>query len=53
MVKTGQKYIANEDIKVTCMTSWRARYTGGYDRILPAGEEFIISNDPPKGATAG
>ncbi len=52
MVKTGQKYIANEDIKITCMTSWRAPFTGGYDRILPAGEEFIIANDPPKGATA-
>lgn len=52
MIKTGQKYIANEDIKITCMTSWSVPYTGGYDRILPAGEEFIIANDPSRDATA-
>lgn len=52
MIKTGQRYITNEDIKITCMTSWKTPYTGGYDRILQTGEEFIIANDPPKGATA-
>lgn len=40
------------DIPVTAMTSWRAPFTGGYERTLPAGEEFVIANDPPHSATA-
>ena len=52
MIKTGQKYIAKEDIEMTCMTTWAAPFTGGYKRVLPAGEEFIIANDPPIQATA-
>ncbi|MEO6906547.1 MAG: hypothetical protein ABI210_01530 [Abditibacteriaceae bacterium] len=34
------------------MTSWSAPYTGGYERVLPAGETFRIINDPPEHATA-
>lgn len=34
------------------MTSWRVPYTGGYTRVFPAGEAFIIVNNPPAGATA-
>ncbi len=37
---------------MTCLTDWRAPFTGGYKRILPAGEEFIIANDPPDQASA-
>lgn len=52
MIKQGQTYRANTNIEITCMTSWRAPYTGGHKRSLPAGEEFIITNDPPEQATA-
>jgi len=34
------------------MTSWSAPFTGGYERVLPAGEIFRIINDPPEKATA-
>ena len=34
------------------MTSWAAPCTGGEDGILPDGEEFVVANDPPEGATA-
>lgn len=34
------------------MTSWNAPYTGGYDRILKAGEKFVVSSNPQPGATA-
>lgn len=50
MVKKGQKYRVDEDITITCMTSWRAPFTGGHDRILRANEEFIIANSPRKDA---
>ena len=52
MIKQGQTYRADADIKITCMTAWRAPYTGGSTQTLPAGEEFVISNDPPAQATA-
>ncbi len=52
MIKSGQKYRANKDLHITCMTAWRAPYTGGHEKVLPEGEEFIISSDPPEGATA-
>lgn len=52
MVSEGQKYRALTNIELTCMTSWSAPYTGGYERVFPLGEEFIIENDPPEGATA-
>ena len=52
MIAKGQRYKTTKDIPVTAMTSWAAPFTGGYDRILRAGEVFTIANDPPKTATA-
>ncbi len=52
MIKEKQLYEPLEDIDVICMTSWRAPFTGGYDRILPKGERFRVSHDPVEGATA-
>lgn len=52
MIREKQLYEPREDIEVVCMTSWRAPFTGGYDRILPKGERFRISHDPVEGATA-
>jgi hypothetical protein len=43
---------AKVDVPVTCLTSWAAPFTGGYQRILPRGEIVRIANDPPTAATA-
>jgi hypothetical protein len=52
MISQGQRYRTKQDIPVTAMTSWRAPYTGGYRRILRAGETFNVTNEPGPGATA-
>jgi hypothetical protein len=52
MIKKDQIYAPKEDIKITCMTSWRAPFTGRHERTLPKGEKFKICNDPPETATA-
>jgi len=51
-VERGQRYRAKFDVSVTCMTSWAAPFTGGYERVLPKGETIVITHDPPPGATA-
>lgn len=38
MIIKGQRYKAKQDIPVIAMTSWAAPFTGGYDRVLRAGE---------------
>ncbi len=52
MIKSGQRYQVNQAIPVICMTAWKSPYTGGHDRVLPEGEEFIIDHDPQEAATA-
>lgn len=52
MISKGQRYRVRTDVPVIAMTSWAAPFTGGYDRVLRAGEEFTIANDPPGGASA-
>jgi hypothetical protein len=51
-VARRQRYRAKVDVPVTCMTSWAAAATGGYERLLPQGETVTITNDPPEMATA-
>jgi len=51
-VEKGQRYRARVDASVTCLTSWAAPYTGGYERVLPEGETIVIMTDPLPGATA-
>ena len=51
-ISKGQHYRTRKDIPVTAMTSWAVQFTGGYERILRAGEEFTVTNDPPPKATA-
>jgi len=52
IVQQGQRYRAMSDLPVTVLTSWLPPHTGNYERQLPAGEEFVIINEPPEGATA-
>ncbi len=43
----GQRFRAKVDVKVLCLTSWSAPYTGSHDRVLPKGEIVSIGMDPP------
>jgi hypothetical protein len=52
MVRKGERYQSKAPLEVIAMTAWTAPCTGGEDGVLPAGEEFVVSNDPPEGATA-
>jgi hypothetical protein len=52
LVREGQRYRALRDLEVAALTHWRAPFTGGFEVTLPAGEIFIIANDPPASATA-
>jgi hypothetical protein len=52
MISKGQHYRTRKDIPVIAMTSWAAPFTGGYDRVLRAGEVFTVANDPPQKVTA-
>lgn len=51
-VTEGRRYRAKADVAVTCLTSWAAPYTGGYDRVLPRGAVVVVETTPPAGATA-
>ena len=52
LVREGQRYRALRDLQVGALTHWRAPFTGGFEVTLPAGEVFVIANDPPASATA-
>jgi hypothetical protein len=52
MVSKGERYRSRVPLEVIAMTSWAAPFTGGEEGVLPAGEEFVIVDDPPEGATA-
>jgi hypothetical protein len=52
MIRKGERYRTSEAVEVIAMTHWVGPFTGGARATLPAGEEFVVSNDPPPGATA-
>src|SRR5687768_5536369 len=52
MIAKGHRYRTTKPVPVIAMTSWAAPFTGGYDRVLPAGETFTVAIDPPDSATA-
>mgnify|MGYP000891951020 CR=1 FL=1 len=52
MIQKDQIYEPGKDIEIICMTSWRAPFTGGHNRILKQGERFRISRNPNEKATA-
>ena len=51
-IRKGQRYQALQPIPVRFLTHWSAPFTDGGTGTLPAGEAFVISFDPPTGATA-
>ena len=52
MVRKGERYRSTAPLEVIAMTAWAAPCIGGEVGVLPAGEEFVVSNDPAEGATA-
>jgi len=50
--KKGERYIIRVGFKANVLTTWCAPFTGGGERFLPAGLEFIVDYDPPEIATA-
>ena len=50
--KKESRYRSNKAIPVLALTSWRAPFTGGYERSLPEGEAFTVLFDSAEPATA-
>ncbi len=50
--RRGERYIVEEPIDATILTHWRAPFTGGSEKTLPRGLEFVVAYDPPEQATA-
>jgi hypothetical protein len=50
--KKGQRYVVSVPFPAHVLTMWHAPFTGGEERVLPAGLEFLIETDPPPHATA-
>lgn len=50
--KLGERYIVEQPFEAGVLTHWRAPFTGGSNRTLPRGLEFIVAYDPPEEATA-
>jgi hypothetical protein len=46
------RFRTTKPIEVSALTTWAAPFTGGDIRSLPAGEEFVVLNAPPEGASA-
>ncbi len=43
---SGEIYEAVHDVEVSCMTHWRAPFTGGKKVILPAGTKIKVEGHP-------
>ena len=48
----GDRYVVNSEFEAIVLTQWFSPFTGGSERQLPAGIEFIVVADPPETATA-
>ena len=44
-VLKGQKFIITEDYSTSCLTTYRAPYTGGFNCVVPKGTIFEIASD--------
>lgn len=49
--KKDERYEVIEALETGVLTQWQSPFTGGYDRTLPRGLQFIILHDPPEWAT--
>lgn len=49
--RKGEVYRVEQAFTGLVLTSWRAPFTGGGEKILPVGLRFEVTRDPPPGAT--
>ncbi len=50
--KKGQRFQVSTAFVGHVLTQWKAPFTGGYEKTLPAGLRFTVHLDPPSSATA-
>ena len=50
--QAGDRYVVATDFRSAVLISWRAPFTSGSERTIPAGLEFVVDYDPPPQATA-
>jgi hypothetical protein len=42
--KKGQRYEVKQGFTIGVLTQWKAPFTGGYDRAIPAGFRFVVAH---------
>src|ERR1700722_4445164 len=50
--KKGDQYVVENPFSAYILMTWRAPFTGGSQKVLPAGLRFDVIHDPPELATA-
>jgi hypothetical protein len=50
--RKGDRYKVIRSFEAGVLTMWLAPFTGGDNKMLPAGLTFVISSEPPRTATA-
>src|SRR5690348_908823 len=50
--KKGDRYHVTEGFTGHVLTMWKAPFTGGYEKVIPAGLKFVIALDPPDSASS-
>ena len=50
--RDGDRFVVRSPFTATVMTHWLAPFTGGAEKLIPAGLAFTIDYDPPPVATA-
>lgn len=50
--KKGDRYQVTEGFTGHVLTMWKAPFTGGYEKVIPAGLKFVIAFDPLASASA-
>jgi len=50
--KKGDRYEVREGFTAYVLTTWKAPFTGGYEKVIPQGLKFVVAFDPPASGSA-
>lgn len=50
--RRGERFEVIEPFTAGVLTTWKAPFTGGYEKVLPRGLRFVVSQEPPQSANA-
>ena len=50
--RAGYRYVVTTAFEAIVLTQWFGPFTGGSEKLIPAGLEFVVAADPPATATA-